>query len=278
MIRRDEPADGAPSHWALISQVEHARLAGRLAEPWVDGPFAPLWPRDELLWAIEHHDDGWRQWEACPGVDSRTGRPRNFTEMPAAEALAIWRHSVDAAAAAFPLAGYVVAGHFCAGPPGGPLARGSGVAASHGRFHRRLRAADGRMAGSLAIRRLPGEYAPAGRDCRRVFAVLRRAEPVALLRAGHGSACAGSARRRPIDPDPARCRADRGCPVAIRAAQVGRRGCRSAGTCCSLCHGGCPNNGPIRGRTIRLDVRTGSSGPLAAAKPLGAAREFDAPL
>jgi Protein of unknown function (DUF3891) len=114
MIRRDEPADGAPSHWALISQVEHARLAGRLAEPWVDGPFAPLWPRDELLWAIEHHDDGWRQWEACPGVDSRTGRPRNFTEMPAAEALAIWRHSVDAAAAAFPLAGYVVAGHFCA--------------------------------------------------------------------------------------------------------------------------------------------------------------------
>ena len=31
--------------------------------------FAPLEPRSELLWAIDHHDDGWSGWDAAPGVD-----------------------------------------------------------------------------------------------------------------------------------------------------------------------------------------------------------------
>ncbi len=69
---------------------------------------------DELLWAIEHHDDGWSEWEQTPDVDPETGRPRSFTEMPLDEGLAIWSRSINAAAQHGPLAGYVVAGHFCA--------------------------------------------------------------------------------------------------------------------------------------------------------------------
>ena len=115
MIRRDETADGPLARrWVLISQVDHAHLARQLAEPWTADCFAPLWPRRELLWAVYHHDDGWRDWEQRPGVDPQSGRPRGFTEMPAADSLAIWTRSIDVAAAAGLLEGYVVAGHFCA--------------------------------------------------------------------------------------------------------------------------------------------------------------------
>ena len=115
MIRRDGPsAAQCPRRWILISQIEHAHLAARLAEPWESSAFPPLEPRDELLWAIEHHDDGWRHWEERPQVDPMTGVPRSFMEMPAGDAIAIWTGSIDAAAAAGPLEAYVVAGHFVA--------------------------------------------------------------------------------------------------------------------------------------------------------------------
>jgi hypothetical protein len=115
MIRRDFAAgDGAPKRWALIAQIDHARLAARLAEHWGAGSFAPLVPREELLWAIAHHDDGWREWDLAPQVDPVAGVPRAFTEMEIDDSLAIWSASIDGAAQAGNLQGYVVAGHFCA--------------------------------------------------------------------------------------------------------------------------------------------------------------------
>lgn len=115
MIRRDLPADGrAPARWVLIPQIEHARLAGRLAEHWGADGFAPLRPRDEVLWAVYHHDDGWRAWDSLPGVDPARGEPRAFTEMEIDDSLAIWSGSIDGAARAGKLEGYLVAGHFCA--------------------------------------------------------------------------------------------------------------------------------------------------------------------
>ena len=56
MIRRDATLpDGSPA-WVLVSQVDHAHLAGELAEGWRDGlPAASV-----LLPTIYRHDDGWR--------------------------------------------------------------------------------------------------------------------------------------------------------------------------------------------------------------------------
>ncbi len=115
MIRRDatNSLDGS-KQWILIPQIEHARLAGELAKHWGAGPFARLEPRDELVWAIAHHDDGWRDWDENPQVDPRSGRPRSFTEMEIDDSVSIWTGSIETAAAAGPLEGYVVAGHFCA--------------------------------------------------------------------------------------------------------------------------------------------------------------------
>jgi hypothetical protein len=115
MIRRDSTAGSERfGRWILISQIDHARLAGRLAEHWGAGGYAPPVPRDELLWAIYHHDDGWRNWDESPGVDPQRGWPRNFVEMELGDSLAIWEASIRAAEQAGKLEALLIAGHFCA--------------------------------------------------------------------------------------------------------------------------------------------------------------------
>ncbi len=114
MIRRDALAPDGIRHWILIAQIDHAHLAGQLAEHWGAGGVAPLVDRDELLWAVFHHDDGWRSWDAAPDVDPAHSVPRAFNEMLLNDSLAIWTRSIRVAAEHGPLAGYVVAGHFCA--------------------------------------------------------------------------------------------------------------------------------------------------------------------
>lgn len=113
MIRRDVHRPDGASGWILISQIEHARLAGELARYWGNEPVRAV-DDDEVLWTIVHHDDGWSQWEQAPGVEQPSGRPLDFTEMPPETALAIWRKSILAAADHGNLAPWLVAGHFSA--------------------------------------------------------------------------------------------------------------------------------------------------------------------
>ena len=118
MIRREVRfADGAPQ-WLLISQVEHARLSGELAERCFNcfGNHKDSLQdvRQELLQAISHHDDGWLDWETEPRLDPKLGRPLSFLELPLGEALEIWERSIVAASRIGELAAWVVAGHFSA--------------------------------------------------------------------------------------------------------------------------------------------------------------------
>lgn len=118
MIRREVRFGEGPRQWLLISQVEHARLSGLLAEKCL-AKFGGENPaldhvRQELLSAIYHHDDGWAEWEQTPRLDSDEGRPLSFTELPPAEAIAVWDRSIEAAYAIGDLAAWTVAGHFSA--------------------------------------------------------------------------------------------------------------------------------------------------------------------
>ena len=114
MIRRDvKLADGSPG-WALISQIEHARISALLASQ-CRGEFGPAnasLVRDEVLVAIAAHDDGWREWEEAPQLDAKHGRPLSFMELAVGDATAIWSKSIAVAEEIGPLAAWMVSGHF----------------------------------------------------------------------------------------------------------------------------------------------------------------------
>jgi hypothetical protein len=113
MIRREIVESDSRKCWLLISQIEHARIAGELAAAWRGPLLEPAAAHDELLAAIAHHDDGWAAWERRPGVDPQTGRPRDFTEMVLADSLAIWEQSIAGAEHIGPMAAWAVSRHFC---------------------------------------------------------------------------------------------------------------------------------------------------------------------
>ncbi|HTW62373.1 MAG TPA: DUF3891 family protein [Terracidiphilus sp.] len=64
--------------WWLITHVDHARLAGALAEAWGNTQFRKPEPRARVLHAVAHHDDGWMDRDAHPVV-TREGRPSAFS-------------------------------------------------------------------------------------------------------------------------------------------------------------------------------------------------------
>jgi hypothetical protein len=107
--------DGRPC-WLLVEQIDHAELAGNLADVWrLEGLLPALRPAEiegDLRTAVHRHDDGWLDWDARPGIDPKEGRPTNFDEMRLADSLAIWTRSIESGAARGPLIGYFVAGHF----------------------------------------------------------------------------------------------------------------------------------------------------------------------
>jgi hypothetical protein len=110
MIRRTQTIAGR-EYWPLITQIDHAHLAGQIAAAWADLPFDRA-AAGELIEAVFHHDDGWAEWDAQPGVDPAKRRPRQYTEMPLDESLAIWRKSIDTVERIGPLAAFAVSGHF----------------------------------------------------------------------------------------------------------------------------------------------------------------------
>lgn len=93
MIRRE---DG--ESWLLVSQVDHAHLAGEVAAVWGNERVPALPVADLLVPAIRDHDEGWRTWEDAPQVDPASDLPRNFTEMPMPIATRLWSESIEAAA------------------------------------------------------------------------------------------------------------------------------------------------------------------------------------
>lgn len=112
MIRRDDTTEDGKQQWILFTQVAHAHLAFEVAKVWGRGQVKGVEPRDELLQAVKHHDDGWAAWEQVPQVDAVTGQPLDFTELVLDDALHIWRESIETSRQFGPLAGTVVSQHF----------------------------------------------------------------------------------------------------------------------------------------------------------------------
>ncbi|MCC5827822.1 MAG: DUF3891 family protein [Phycisphaeraceae bacterium] len=77
----------------LVRQIDHARMAARIAAAWrkPEGMPEPAW--EKLLEAVEHHDDGWEQADRRIELDTE-GQPVDFNHLPAARHIEIWRMSV----------------------------------------------------------------------------------------------------------------------------------------------------------------------------------------
>lgn len=73
MIRCERP-DG----WRLVTHPEHARIAAELAGAWGNDQFAPPEPLTSILYAVEHHDDGWIDRDAAPYLTA-DGKPEAFS-------------------------------------------------------------------------------------------------------------------------------------------------------------------------------------------------------
>lgn len=99
------PAQGARH---LITQPDHAALAGRIMAQW--SSLATAERRDVILRAVRDHDNGWREPDAAPTCDPATGAVRDFIGVPAAVKQGVWPRALAGLADA-PWAAALVAHH-----------------------------------------------------------------------------------------------------------------------------------------------------------------------
>src|SRR4051794_12313244 len=105
MIRRDEP-----DSFLLITQHDHALIAGELAEQFGNAAFAKPQPIESVIRGVRLHDCGWPLHDDRPTLD-REGRPTDVFETPRDVALKVWTASAERTAAEDPYAGLLVSLH-----------------------------------------------------------------------------------------------------------------------------------------------------------------------
>lgn len=107
MIRREEKEG-----WFLINQHDHGALSGQIMNYWGNEAFEPPDPRDEVLFAVTEHDNGWREWDSSPKINGQTLYPMNFMEMDFPDQKTIWTSSFRRFSEYHPYASALIALHF----------------------------------------------------------------------------------------------------------------------------------------------------------------------
>jgi hypothetical protein len=94
----------------LITQPDHAALAGRIMRHWTAGGLRESSRVREVLLAIDEHDNGWLEVDAAPIVDQASGKILDFVHAPDDVRRDVWPRGVDRLAAT-PYAAALVAQH-----------------------------------------------------------------------------------------------------------------------------------------------------------------------
>jgi uncharacterized protein DUF3891 len=79
----------------LVTQPEHAALAGRLATQWGNEQFSLGPSTASLVRAAARHDDGWTVLDGAPLIAADEGRPAHFLEVPLAKTVGPYGEGVD---------------------------------------------------------------------------------------------------------------------------------------------------------------------------------------
>jgi Protein of unknown function (DUF3891) len=95
----------------LVTQPDHARLAGEILSLWYRNALPTHPRREELLFAVREHDNGWWETDAAPRADPANGRPVAFPDLPDEERRTLWRRGTRRHAADRPWASLLIAEH-----------------------------------------------------------------------------------------------------------------------------------------------------------------------
>lgn len=95
----------------IIRQTDHARMSGQFARAFGNAAFAPLEPRDAMIFITAHHDEGWEAIDANAGRDPNTGLPYHLTQTPMADLIASGARSPDFNERFHPVAGLISSMH-----------------------------------------------------------------------------------------------------------------------------------------------------------------------
>lgn len=74
----------------IIGQPAHAWVSGQLARAWGNDRFGRFAPLEEVCLAAEQHDVGMAGWDAQPALNTATGLPCSFGEIPLRVHIALW--------------------------------------------------------------------------------------------------------------------------------------------------------------------------------------------
>lgn len=101
---------GRGSQLELITQPDHARLAGDILIAWRADGFPSRRTRDTVLVATREHDRGWVPVDAAPPLDEE-GRPFDFLRTPDSIKQQLWPRAVEELGPASAYAAALVAQH-----------------------------------------------------------------------------------------------------------------------------------------------------------------------
>jgi hypothetical protein len=85
VLRRD------PGGVLAIGQPAHAWLCGQMARAWGNERFGAVMPLEEVALAAEQHDVGMAALDLDPPLDTATGLPQSFMDLPIEVHLSLWR-------------------------------------------------------------------------------------------------------------------------------------------------------------------------------------------
>lgn len=105
VIRRD-------GRLVLVTQPEHAAVAGTLARHWGSRQFTTPVAHEALICAAEHHDDGWFELDGRPMFNHEQQRPAHFIELPLTDTAAPYARGVESVYERDQHAGVLVSMHF----------------------------------------------------------------------------------------------------------------------------------------------------------------------
>ena len=95
----------------VLTMAQHTAMAGRFAEHFGNAAFAPVIPRELMVFVVGHHDAGWGPVDATNPRDPATGLPYHLTQTPIPRILATSRGSPDLNEAHHPFCGLLSSMH-----------------------------------------------------------------------------------------------------------------------------------------------------------------------